>query len=378
MADLHLEVGVSVSLPKPGLEGLLNNLRQMGYQTLGPRVRDNAITYGMIEGMADLPQGYQSEQQAGRYHLVNPGHDHYFDITPGPDTWKQFFFPPVIQTTSLQRDPDDPRLWRYEGGAMDIPSYALIAVRPCELAAIQVQDRVFLREEWQDPIYRSRRQAAFILTVNCLHPCGTCFCASMGTGPKAERGFDLSLTELEDVFLVEVGSDAGRMAMAGLKAQPASAFYTHSAEVGLEDARQHMGRQLPHPQELPDLLLNNLDHPQWEVVAKRCLSCTNCTQVCPTCFCWDMREAADLAGNHTSRERVWDSCFNPDYSYVVGGNSRPNTRARYRQWLTHKLGGWQQQFGVLGCVGCGRCITWCPAGIDLTEEVAAIRQESVQ
>ena len=109
--------------------------------------------------------------------------------------------------------------------------------------------------------------------------------------------------------------------------------------------------------------------------SKRCLSCANCTQVCPTCFCWDATDQTDITGKHTRRERLWDSCFNPNYSYVFGGNTRPNIRSRYRQWLTHKLGQWKGQFDVLGCVGCGRCITWCPVGIDLTEEVAAIRKE---
>jgi succinate dehydrogenase/fumarate reductase-like Fe-S protein len=136
-----------------------------------------------------------------------------------------------------------------------------------------------------------------------------------------------------------------------------------------------MGRSLPHPEELSAILLNNLNHPQFDDV-KRCLSCANCTQVCPTCFCWDVQDLNNLSGTDVSRERVWDSCFNPEYSYVFGGNSRPNTRSRYRQWITHKLAGWYQQFGISGCVGCGRCITWCPAGIDITAEAAALREEA--
>jgi formate hydrogenlyase subunit 6/NADH:ubiquinone oxidoreductase subunit I len=378
MADLHLDVGASVALPKSGLDGMVANLRQMGYQTIGPRIQDNTVVYGAIEGLADLPRGYISEQEAGRYQLNYTGHGQYFDITPGPQSWKQYFFPPVLQTLEYTRDPENPRKWQSHLVENPPPLNALIGVRPCELAAIAVQDRVFLREEWNDPVYRARRQSVAIVAVNCLHPCGTCFCASMGTGPKAESGFDLCLTELEDVFLVEVGSEAGRLAMTGLKWQPASAYYLQTAHQRIEEARRQMGREIPEPESLPEFLLNNLEAETWDKVAARCLSCTNCTQVCPTCFCWDVRDNLALSGQSAKRERVWDSCFNPDYSYVFGGNTRPNTRSRYRQWLTHKLASWYHQFGVSGCVGCGRCITWCPAGIDITAEVAALRAESAQ
>jgi ferredoxin len=199
----------------------------------------------------------------------------------------------------------------------------------------------------------------------------------MGTGPKAESGFDLCLTELEDIFLVQIGSEAGRLMMSNQEVQPASAFWQISAQRGLLEARQNMGRSLHAPQELPEILLRNLEHPQFDQVARRCLSCTNCTQVCPTCFCWTMEEINELAGQIVRRERIWDSCFNPEYSHVFGGNSRPTTLSRYRQWITHKLAGWYQQFGVSGCVGCGRCITWCPAGIDITVEAATLQKETI-
>jgi ferredoxin len=365
---------MSVALPKPGLEGLLDNLRQMGYQTIGPRLQDRAITYGPIDKLADLPRGTQSEQDSAHYHLSQTGSDRYFDFVHGPHTWKQFLFPPSASIIGFQRAGDGQ--WQIETATRENPSYAFFGVRPCELAAIQVQDRVFLREEWKDPLYRARRQNAFIVAVNCMRPDGTCFCASMGTGPKATSGYDICLTELEDVFLVEIGSEAGRMAMANLPMQPASAFRLSAAQQGLEAARHKMGRTLPEPEKLPEVLLNNLEAEHWDKVAHRCMSCGNCTQVCPTCFCWDARDMTDLTMQKATRERVWDSCFNPDYSYVAGGgNTRPTTHARYRQWLTHKFASWYEQFDVSGCVGCGRCITWCPAKIDHVAEIAAIREE---
>ena len=373
MADIQLSVSSKAALPKAGLEKLLSNLHQLGYQVLGPQIQDGSIVYKPLNSVADLPKGYVSEQDAGTYRLVYSGHKRYFDATPGAQSWKQFFFPALSELASYTRD--EHGRWQVEENEPDLTTLALFGVFPCDLAAIQVQDRIFLHEEWKDPIYWRRRQSAFILAVDCMHTCGTGFCASMGTGPKANPGFDLRLTELDEVFLVEIGSEAGRMVMEGIPALPTSAYWLQAAQKGLEEASKKMGRLLPDQQELPELLLNNLDAQQWEDVARRCMSCANCTQVCPTCFCWDARDSADLKGLTARRERVWDSCFNPDYSYIVGGNSRPNTRSRYRQWLTHKFGSWYAQFGTSGCVGCGRCITWCPAKIDVTAELRAIREE---
>ena len=373
MAEIQISVGSTVALPKTGLEKLLANLLQTGYRVLGPQIQDGAIVCKPLKSTAELPKGYISEQDSGFYRLVYSGHRRFFDATPGAQSWKQFFFPAFSELAGFTHD--DHGHWQVEETETDLTPLALFGVFPCDLAAIQVQDHIFLREEWKDPIYWARRQSAFILAVDCLHPCGTGFCASMGTGPKANPGFDLRLTELEDVFLVEIGSEAGRLVMEGISVLPTSAFWLQAAQKGLEDASAKMGRSLPDQQELPDLLLNNLDAQQWDDVARRCMSCSSCTQVCPTCFCWDARDSIPLNGQTARRERVWDSCFNPDYSYIVGGNSRPNTRSRYRQWLTHKFGSWYAQFGTSGCIGCGRCITWCPAKIDVTAELQAIREE---
>ena len=373
MADIYVSVGSTIAIPKAALEKLVAKLNQMGYRVIGPQIQDGVIVYKSLNSARDLPKGYISQQDSARYRLTYTGHPRYFDVTPGAQSWKQFFFPPKIELAEFSRD--EKGRWQMSEQVHDLTPLALFGVFPCDLAAIQIQDRIFLREEWKDPIYWSRRQSAFILTVNCLHPCGTGFCASMGTGPKTKQGFDLNLTELDDVFLVELGSEAGRLVMEGIPVLPTSAFWLQAGQKSLEDASKRMGRSLPRPEDLPGLLLNNLDARQWDDVARRCMSCSSCTQVCPTCFCWDTRDSTDLTGQNARRERLWDSCFNPDYSYIVGGNSRPNTRSRYRQWLTHKFGSWYAQFGTSGCVGCGRCITWCPAKIDVTIELKAIREE---
>jgi sulfhydrogenase subunit beta (sulfur reductase) len=370
MTEKNLTIGNTVALPKPELDLLLADLRSNGFQTVGPHVQDESIIYTKIEGLKDLPRGILSEQNQASYRMVQTGRDRYFDFIPGSQSWKQFLFPPRYTLFSAEKDGK----WGFKENNEPVPHYALIGVRACELAAMNIQDKVFLREDFYDPTYRHRREGLFILAVNCLDPDATCFCVSMNTGPRHTAGFDLCITELDEVFLVEVGSELGRSLLAARSYDLPSAFVQNSAIQALGRAEHSMGRTLD-TSDLPDLLKENLDTERWTEVGKRCLSCTNCTQVCPTCFCWNTTDQVDLLGKSTQRERVWDSCFNPIYSYVVGGNTRPNIRSRYRQWLTHKLGTWKDQFGVLGCVGCGRCITWCPAGIDLTEEVAAIRKE---
>ncbi len=375
MSEISLEVGSTVAISKDQFDKLLQSLQKMGYLTIGPKILDDALIYSPISALADLPQGYISEQDAGSYRVVNTGHTRYFDITPGAKTWKEFLFPPRTTLFTVKKNSNG---WVVEKEDYQGKPYALIGVRACELAAIHIQDKVFLRKDCSDPIYRANRQEAFILSVDCLHPGDTCFCYSMGTGPKNSVGFDINIIELDDVFLVEIGSEAGRMLIGELQFTPASDFLLQAAKLWLDEACSQMGRELLNPQNLPSILLDSLDHPQWEDVAKRCLSCASCTQVCPTCFCWDIHEKPDLTSSSSQRVRVWDSCFNPDYSYISGGNTRPNTMSRYRQWLIHKFASWYHQFEVIGCVGCGRCITWCPAGIDITKEIAAITKETVE
>lgn len=374
MSDLFFDLGTTVAIQKPELDNLIAKLSSMGYDVIAPQVKDKSIVHEPLNSAADLPIGYTNQQEPGKFRLVKTNNQNYFNATPGSHSWKGYFFPPKSALMRFHKNGGN-NSWSVQEEPSESPQFALLGVRPCDLAGIQIQDAVFLQEEWCDPVYRDRRSQAFIIAVNCLEPCGNCFCASMGTGPKAESGYDLCMTELEDCFLVEIGSEAGRMALGDdtITWKPASAFLLQSAQKRLDAAREKMGLKLSNPENLRSQLLENLDHPHWDDVAKRCMSCSSCTQVCPTCFCWDTFDTTILPGDLVVRERVWDSCFNPDYSYVFGGNTRPSTRNRYRQWLTHKFASWYDQFGVSGCVGCGRCITWCPAEINHLEEIAAIR-----
>jgi ferredoxin len=368
------ETGVTIAISKSELDTIFKTLTDLEYTLEGPQVKDFSVILGPIESLADLPKGYTSQEEPGKYTLSSNGQENYFNVTSGPHTWKKYFFPPKTQLMVFQQDADDPSSWITKSGEEEAPRFALIGVRPCDLAGIKIQDKIFLEGERCDPIYQERRDKALIMVANCSKPCETCFCTSMGTGPKAEGGFDLALTELEDHFLIEVGSEKGQQALAELEWNSASGELLKKAEWVINNSIRKIDLNLPSPEKLETELLENLDHSHWDDIASRCLSCGSCTLVCPTCFCWDSVDKTLLPGTTIIRERSWDSCFNPDYSYVAHGNTRPNTKARYRQWLTHKFASWYEQNGTSGCVGCGRCITWCPAEINHLDEIAAIRE----
>lgn len=360
-------------LERSGLEQLLQALKAEGYRTLGPTVREGAIVYDELQRLEDLPVGYTDHQEGGSYRLRRRGDEALFGYNVGPHSWKRFLHPPLLRLFRARRV--DGKL-ELESEAEPIPKYAFLGVRACELRAIEVQDRVFLGGPYQDPHYQARREQVFVLALNCTQAGNTCFCTSVNSGPKAQSGFDLALTEVleggQHYFVGEVGSERGARLLAQVAHRPAQQSEQSQAEALVAQTARQMGRQL-NTEGLKEMLYQNLEHPRWEEVAARCLSCGNCTQVCPTCFCTSVEDHTDLAGQMAERTRRWDSCFTADFSYLHGGSVRVSTRARYRQWLTHKLATWQDQFGSLGCVGCGRCITWCPVGIDLTEEVAAMR-----
>ena len=365
-------------LATDALQSLLDCLRRRGYRTLGPTLRDQAIVYDDVATIADLPKGWTDEQKGGHYRLKRRDDDALFGYAVGPQSWKRFLHPPLQKLWSATRTGDAVTV-RAEPAAPE--RFAFIGVRACELHAIAIQDRVLVQGPHTDPHYRARRENAFLVAVNCGTAGGTCFCVSMNTGPKAEAGYDLALTELiEDGargFTVEAGSEAGREVLAELASRAATEAEIAAGEAVVARTAASMGRNMKSD-DVRELLLRNLDHPRWDEVASRCLTCGNCTMVCPTCFCTSVEETSDLAGTESSATRRWDSCFTMDFSYIHGGAVRPSAHSRYRQWMTHKLANWIDQFGTSGCVGCGRCITWCPVGIDITEEVGAIRESETK
>lgn len=379
-------VGSIVQIEKPDLQAVVDKLKELGYQTVGPRLAEEAIVYGELDSVDQLPVGYVDEQDGGTYRILKTKTDAYFDYVVGPHSLKNYLFPP--RETILDSQRVDGK-WTMHAPVPQAKPLAVIGVRSCDLHALAIQDRVFLEGPYVDTAYQQRRQNLFIVAVNCRRAAPTCFCHSMNTGPAVTKGFDLALTEMDDFFAVEVGTERGGKLISDAAWTPCSVAQVEQARLAPRQLEEKMQQRVPagnsvlddggprqrslDTSDIRNLLMNNLDHPRWKEVAERCLSCANCTMVCPTCFCASVNEVSDLSGDNVRRERAWDSCFTAEHSTMNTGTVRKTTQSRYRQWMTHKLATWYDQFDSSGCVGCGRCITWCPVGIDLTEEVSVIR-----
>jgi ferredoxin len=376
-------------LDRKGLEALVEALVADGRTVVGPTVRDGAIVLAALDSADQLPYGRGVELEAGRYRLTHREDGAVFAHSAGPQSWKNFLHPQREKLWSADRTADGEVTVHAE--RPEPVAYAFLGVRPCDLRAIAIQDRVLIggpprvlgsartgQTPPRDDGYGERRRGAFLVAVECTAPGATCFCVSMGGGPGTDSGFDLALTEVIDDsghrFLVRAGSREGAALLEKLPRHEADDGTRNAARTAVAEAADHMGRSMP-PVNLQQLMGDSLEAARWDDVAARCLTCGNCTMVCPTCFCTTTEEVTDLTGDHAERWQRWDSCFDLDFSLLHGGPVRASGRSRYRQWLTHKLGTWHDQFDSSGCVGCGRCIVWCPVGIDITEETAALKAE---
>ncbi|MDJ0513456.1 MAG: 4Fe-4S dicluster domain-containing protein [Methyloceanibacter sp.] len=361
-------------IEREDLQSLFDVVIARGYVPVGPTVRDGAIVFDEVCRVEDLPGGWTEDQDAGSYRLKRRHDTALFGYNNGPHSWKKYLFPPRAKLWEAVKTENNGLTVR-EAEDTKRP-FAFIGVRSCDLHALQVQDAVFMNPKHPDPLYAGRRGKALVIVVNCGQAAKTCFCTSMNTGPRAEGGYDLALTEILDgddhYFIAEPGSPDGYSLLAGIPHREADSADVLAAQECTKRAAEQIGRKI-EISDVKDLLYRNYDNERWDALERRCLTCANCTMACPTCFCSKVEDVTDLTGGHAERWREWDSCFTMDFSYIHGGSVRPTTRSRYRQWLIHKLATWLDQFGMSGCVGCGRCITWCPVGIDLTEEVRLIR-----
>lgn len=356
-------------LQRADLGALPGTLTELGYHVVGPQCRDDAIVYETLHGVEDLPHGWHDRQAPGEYRLQPSEDARTFDWATGPQALKPLLFTPREVLWKVARDATGQLA--FEAAQPRAEPTAVLGVRACDLGALALNDQHFLDGPYPDPHYAAQRRNLLLVAVDCARPADTCFCVSTGDGPSASAGFDLALTELDDGFLVRSGSDAGATVADRLPLSAASDAQTEASSAQHGEAVAAQTRALPG-RNLRDTLFANLDHPRWEDVGERCLACGNCTSVCPTCFCHAEADQPALGAGESEHVREWDSCFTQRHCEMHGYKVRPHTRQRYRQWLTHKLGSWHDQYGRSGCVGCGRCIAWCPVGIDITAEAAAV------
>lgn len=355
---------------------LFSALESLSYKVVGPVTRNGAIVFDSVTSADDLACGLRDKQQPGSYSLLADDSSRLFSWNTGPQGLKPLLFKP--EQTLWRCSEEDAEL-TFRQAPLITEKTAVIGVRACDLAALALQDKHFLFGPYQDEFYKAQREALLLVAVNCSDSGEQCFCVSTGTGPEAKFYYDLVLDELDDGFLVQHGSDKGFAVLDRLTLERALPEQCETAKNQLSNAAKNQTKQMPDERQLQSLT-GMLADKYWDEIAERCLSCGNCTLVCPTCFCSKQESRSNLLpgnpdnpGNKDAKIseqiRLWDSCFSVEHSHIFGKNIRPDTSARYRQWVIHKLVNWQVQYGRSGCVGCGRCITWCPAAIDLVEEV---------
>lgn len=363
-------------LPYQQLQDLIGLVHEAGFSCVGPQVRDGAIVYDVLTHVDELPWGVRDHQAPGSYRLETISERKAFAFANGPQAIKPQLFKPQETVWKVVRD-DEGKLTFKPHQPDDLP-VAILGARACDLAAMAIQDKVFIESAHPDPRYKRRREQLFVMAVNCTYASANCFCVSAGTGPEVAMPYDLLMTEVMDGFVLKIGSARAQAILVNLPLKKAKKAQGNQAKQAVKKAAAMQTKRIPldNKRGLRDLLFANLNHPRWEEVAERCLSCGNCTSVCPTCFCHSEVEKPSLDGSSSEHVREWDSCFTTGHSELNGTVVRDDTRKQYRQWLTHKVGSWFDQFDTSGCVGCGRCTTWCPVGIDITEELSAITGES--
>lgn len=362
-----------VTIQTEQLDKLFSLLKAKGYTLIGPTLKDGVITYDTIDTPTDLPKGWQDEQAPGKYRLHKRKDNAYFGYNIGAKSFKDFLFPPRRKLFDVT----------YDGKPQVIApirkkKLALIGVRACEIQAILIQDKVFNTPPNHDPAYKQVREDSFIIGLNCHTTTSTCFCVSMNSGPEVTQGYDLVLSELikdnSHEFICRAGSDKGMEIINQLNGAALSLQHKEQEKHMIAHTAKQMGKTLD-TSHIKEKLYQAHDSKQWEAIAQKCLNCGNCTMACPTCFCSSDEHDSNLEQNQASVTRVWESCFTKDHSYIHDSVIRDSASSRYRQWMTHKLASWHDQFDTSGCVGCGRCITWCPVGIDLTKEATLLMKE---
>ncbi|MCS6998786.1 MAG: 4Fe-4S dicluster domain-containing protein [Aquificaceae bacterium] len=361
--------GRSYLLKYEGLEELFWRLKE-NYRLIAPKLKGGVILYSEVESLGELPFGYRNVEMPGFYRLDRA--EGFFTYTHPVNSLKAFLHPSELTLMKV----------KISDGGLEFEvcypegNFCFFDVRACDLFALEVLDRVFVhKNSHPDSYYRKLREGAFVVAVNCTYATSNCFCTTTGTGPEAREGYDLLITELREGFLLEAGSERGGVLLESLEnKREAREEHLLQKRERLREAEALMERHF-EIEGLPDRLYGRMDSQHWKHIEKRCLACTSCTQSCPTCFCFDILEKNNLELRESERVRVWDSCFSPAFATVHRYNIRQSVHSRYRQWLMHKFAYWVDQFDLSGCVGCGRCITWCPVGIDIRQEVKTVIRE---
>lgn len=325
-------------LPKVSLPGLVEKLRK-SYRVFGPAPRGNSSAFVEIEDAAGLQLDYTTT-------ILPP---------------KKFVLPPREKLlefnteTCLAREPEP-----------DGKPVAVLGIHPCDMQGILRLDFVFRRGHVESN-YFDRRDKMLFIGVSC-NPDESCFCSALGTN-KFDEGFDLFLTDIGQSYLVDILTERGRDAVRGLAMKAADDIDFTEAAKARDRCSNHAGGEMrPSASTLPLLAKDAEDLDLWDEVGKRCLSCGTCNLVCPTCYCFDVRDELELDLKSGTRSRFWDSCQLDEFAEVAGGESFREKRSnRQKHRFNRKFRYFAGEYGAPFCVGCGRCIRQCVAKISILE-----------
>ena len=342
------------------------------YKIIGP-VRDRwVVKYANIESSGELAVGLSTIEDRGHYELKETGDPRLANAKP-MNSPKPFTHLAREVLLRVSRDEQNNNI--FETQPAELTRQAFFGIRPCDVKGMQVMDLVFSRQ-FRDQSYDNRRRENIIIALNCFEPGANCFCSTFDTGPTLNDGFDLCLSSIDSGYLVEVGTDIGAKIIARADIKPADQDALDQLDRQSTKARSSMPKAF-NLEKAVKILDENYNHPYWEQPSERCLSCSNCINICPTCYCYQITDKSNITLTESIRTRTWDACQNQEFAAVNSGNFRPNRVDRLRQWVYHKLNWTIEQYGQAGCVGCGRCVTWCPTRIDITEPIWRIGGRSV-
>mgnify|MGYP006295720965 CR=1 FL=1 len=240
---------------------------------------------------------------------------------------------------------------------LDKTKRIFFGIRPCDVHSLLVMDKLMLGDDMEDIYYKSRRNNSVIISVKCNESGENCFCQSLGTD-KLQEGFDILLYENGEDYLVEIGSEKGKKIIDQINEKEKTSKIP-------EDCLE-CDREIPEQQ--IEKFKKAFEDPIWEEEVKRCFSCAGCTTTCPTCGCFDVKDDPNLDLETGKRMRLDASCQLKNYTGVAGGHVFREDRAkRFKHRYYHKFKYFPEQYDKYMCIGCGRCISNCPAGIDLVE-----------